>query len=236
VEVFLAPGENIRYRSPAPVEYQGDSYDFYITDRRLMWHKRTGLVFKKDKFTTEVLENVTAIKYSEKGIINKKGLIEVHLGDRTLPFQGQLATIRAIYSHVQALMQYVDKKEPVHVRVAGEPSYMSTDGPTHVVKEIVREVVKVPCKHCGTLVLLEAGKCPKCGSKIEIAPAAPVSFKLKSPKKEIPSKMDERILNYVTKRGGTISISEAASHLKISVSELEKSIERLKQAGKLEEE
>jgi len=99
----LAPGENVRYASPEPVEYQGDFYDFYITDRRLLWHKRTGLIFKKDKFVAEVIENVSGISYEEKGIISKKGIIKIQMGDRKLEFSGSLKSIRAIYSQMQAL-------------------------------------------------------------------------------------------------------------------------------------
>jgi hypothetical protein len=122
VENFLAPGENVRYRSPTPVEYSGDYYDFYITDRRLMWHKRTGLIFKKDKFSTEVLENVTGIKYSEKGIISKKGIIQINMEDRKLEFSGSLSTIRAVYSHMQALMKYGEKKADTSIHVTVAPT------------------------------------------------------------------------------------------------------------------
>lgn len=105
LEDFLAPGENIRYSSPGPVEYQGDFYDFYITDRRLLWHKRTGMVFKKDKFVAEIIENVRGTNYEEKGIIGKKGIIKIQMGDRRLEFSGSPKSIRAIYSQMQALMK-----------------------------------------------------------------------------------------------------------------------------------
>lgn len=32
IEDFLRPRETIEYRGPEPVEYQGDKYDFYITN------------------------------------------------------------------------------------------------------------------------------------------------------------------------------------------------------------
>ena len=66
LEDFLAPGENIRFRSPEPVEYQGDLYDFYITDRRLIWHKRVGLIFKSDKLVTKNIGDIEGIKYERK--------------------------------------------------------------------------------------------------------------------------------------------------------------------------
>lgn len=108
LEDFLAPGESIHYRSPTKVEYQGDLYGFYITDRRLIWHKREGLVLKKDKFVSEVLENVEGIKYYEKGVISKKGFIEIQMKNKKLTFSGPVQAIRAIYSEMQAYMKPSD--------------------------------------------------------------------------------------------------------------------------------
>jgi hypothetical protein len=99
-----------------------------------MWHKRTGLIFKKDKFSTEVIENVTGIKYSEKGIVSKKGVVQINMGDRKLEFSGSLSTIRAIYSHMQALMKYGEETKAgksVHVTVTPtvEKKSMEEDHP-----------------------------------------------------------------------------------------------------------
>jgi hypothetical protein len=101
---FLVPGENIRYKSPVSVEYQGDLYDFYITDKRLIWYKQKGLIFKRDNIVTEVIEAIKGIKFSEKGIIRKKGFIKIQTGERTLEFSGPLSTIRQIYTEMQVFM------------------------------------------------------------------------------------------------------------------------------------
>ena len=101
---FLTPGENIRYRSPTRVEYQDDDYDLYITDRRIIWHKQEGMVFKKDKLVSEKLENVSGINYEEKGLFGKRGIIQIRMGRRKLEFSGSPTSIRAIYSEMQALM------------------------------------------------------------------------------------------------------------------------------------
>jgi rubrerythrin len=34
-------------------------------------------------------------------------------------------------------------------------------------KEIIREVVKVPCEYCGTLVEVTNPKCPSCGAPLK---------------------------------------------------------------------
>ena len=38
--------------------------------------------------------------------------------------------------------------------------------PVQFVKETVREVVKIPCRYCGSLNLMTDAKCPSCGAPI----------------------------------------------------------------------
>lgn len=106
---FLTPDEVVRYQSPTPIEYQGDFYDFYISNKRLIWHKRTGLIFKKDNFVCEMLEHVKSINFKEEGIFNKKGFIHIVMGDRKLAFAGNLVAMRAIYNEAQSLIMIPEK-------------------------------------------------------------------------------------------------------------------------------
>jgi hypothetical protein len=106
---FLTPDEVVRFRSPSPIEYQGDLYDFYISNKRLIWHKRSGLIFKKDNFVCEMLENVKSIKFKEEGIFNKKGIIHVIMGDRKLSFAGNLSAMRAIFNETQSLIMIPER-------------------------------------------------------------------------------------------------------------------------------
>ena len=102
LEDFLVPGENIRFRSPSKVEYQGDTYDFCITDRRLIWHKRSGLIFKSDKVITESIGEIEGIKYEEKGMIYKKGVIQITTTRKRLEFSGPKDVMKAIYAELQS--------------------------------------------------------------------------------------------------------------------------------------
>ncbi|MEM1558025.1 MAG: hypothetical protein QXG12_05485 [Thermoproteota archaeon] len=101
LEDFLMPGENVRYRSPVMVEYQADTYEFCITDRRLIWYKRTGLIFKSDKIITESIGEIEGISYQEKGIITKKGIIKITTTRKSLEFSGPTQAMRAIYAELQ---------------------------------------------------------------------------------------------------------------------------------------
>jgi len=101
---FLAPDETIKYSSNDRVEFMGDVFDFHLTNKRLIWHKKTGLLFKKNHFVAEILDKVTNIEFKEEGLFNKKGTIIIILGDRKKEFSGKLKNIRVLYGEVQALM------------------------------------------------------------------------------------------------------------------------------------
>lgn len=109
VEQFLAPGENIRFTSPQPVSFQGDSYTFVVTDRRLLWHKTSGLLFKKNNFVSVPIEQVKNISYQEKGMMKKTGHIEVEVGSKKYSFSGNLESIRSIYNEMQSY-QLMDRE------------------------------------------------------------------------------------------------------------------------------
>jgi len=104
LEDYLSPGENITFASPTLVEYQGDLYEFYITDRRLIWYIRKGLIFKSDRVITENIGNVQGISYKEEGIFRKRGVIVVETDVKKLEFSGSREAMRAIYSEMQARM------------------------------------------------------------------------------------------------------------------------------------
>jgi len=104
LEDFLMPGESIRYRSPEMVEYQGDTYEFCITDRRLIWYKRAGLIFKSDRVIAENIGDVEGIKFIEKGVLSKKGIIQITTARKKLEFSGPKNAMMAIYQELQTYM------------------------------------------------------------------------------------------------------------------------------------
>jgi len=121
---FITPDETIKYRSPTPVEYQGDYYGFLITSKRLIWYKQSGLIFKKDNFVCELLENVKSISFKEEGIINKRGIVRIVMGDRNLLFSGSLSAMRAIYNEAQSLISIPQRDERVVREIIKEPIYL----------------------------------------------------------------------------------------------------------------
>ena len=102
---FLRPNETILYQSPKSVDYQGQKYDFYVTNARLLWHNRKGLIFKKDNFVAAMKDYISAIAYKEKGIISKKAFIEIETTEgKKIEFSSSPPTIKAIYSEMQPYM------------------------------------------------------------------------------------------------------------------------------------
>lgn len=109
VEQFLAPGENVRYTSPSSVSFEGDLYTLLITDRRLLWYKTKGLIFKKNSFVAVPIEQVQDIRYEEKGLIKKTAHIRILLASKKYEFSGGLESMRAIYGEMQSY-QLMDKQ------------------------------------------------------------------------------------------------------------------------------
>ncbi len=55
-----------------------------------------------------------------------------------------------------------DKTHEINVNVSGVSYGVPVQAPGQVV---VREVIKVPCKYCGTLIPVESQRCPTCGAR-----------------------------------------------------------------------
>lgn len=99
---FLVPNEEIKFQSATDVEYGSKHYQVIVTDKRLILYARRGLVFKSDDAVTEKLDNIQGIKYAEKGIISKKGVISVE-GKTRFELAGSASEMKALY---QSLMQF----------------------------------------------------------------------------------------------------------------------------------
>ena len=109
VEEFLAPGENVRFTSPTSVSFQGDLYTMLITDRRILWHKTRGLVFKKNNFVSIPIEQVKNITYNERGLVKKNALIQIELSNKRYEFSGNAISMRAVYGELQSY-QMMDRQ------------------------------------------------------------------------------------------------------------------------------
>jgi hypothetical protein len=100
---FLLPGENIRFQGHSNVEFAGNTYRVIVTDKRLVLYARRGFVFKNDDVITEVLSDIQGIRYRERGVIGRKGVVEVH-GRTKLELSGKPAEIKALNQNLTQFM------------------------------------------------------------------------------------------------------------------------------------
>ena len=103
LEDILAPKEVIVFRQPYDrLEVHDEIFDeLAITSQRIIFYKRTGLIFKKDNSSSIGLSNISGVKFSEKGVIRKKGVMEVYLKDNSiLPIEGNASEMKYLYQNL----------------------------------------------------------------------------------------------------------------------------------------
>ena len=99
LEDHLLPGEEVQFRSTTRVKYGGKDYEVVVTNKRLILYARRGLVFKSDDVITQKLDEIQTIKYKEKGIIGKKGIVEVH-GKTIMRLEGPASEMKPLYQRL----------------------------------------------------------------------------------------------------------------------------------------
>jgi len=103
LEDHLLPGENIRFQSSNNVKFGDQNYRVIVTNKRIILYAQRGAIFKRDDVVTIKLDEVQGIKYKEKGILSKTGIIEVH-GKTLFALQGPADAMKALY---QQLLQFI---------------------------------------------------------------------------------------------------------------------------------
>jgi len=108
LEDFLLPGEVVIFQS-GKVKSLNDHFIFYITDQRILLHRRRGVVFKKDRVISERIENLRTLDYDEKGLVKKKGVLRIEtISKKMEPIEGKVLDIKAIW---QELQKYIKREE-----------------------------------------------------------------------------------------------------------------------------
>lgn len=99
LEDYLLPGEEIRFRSDQGVKYGNNLYTLLVTNKRLLLYARRGLLFKSDDVVSIKLEELHGIKYKERGIISRTGMIEIH-GKTLFQLEGPPSEMKTLYQQV----------------------------------------------------------------------------------------------------------------------------------------
>ena len=100
---YLMPGEQTRFHSTGGVRYGAKRYHVILTDKRLLLYAQRGLFFKNDDVVSQKLEELQGIKYSEEGIIEKRGTIRIE-GKTQMNLEGSAREMKALY---QQMMQFL---------------------------------------------------------------------------------------------------------------------------------
>lgn len=101
---YLMPGEEVRFHSSRRVRYGSKQYSVILSDRRILLYAQRGALFKNDDIVSHRLDDLQGVKYSEQGIIGKKGIIHVQTFKTEMDLSGPANEIKALY---QQMMQFM---------------------------------------------------------------------------------------------------------------------------------
>ncbi len=101
---YLMPGEEVRFHSSRRVRYGNKSYQVILSDRRVLLYAERGTLFKNDDVVSQKLDDLQGVRYSEQGIIAKRGTIHVQTFKTEMALSGPAEEIKTLY---QQMMQFM---------------------------------------------------------------------------------------------------------------------------------
>jgi hypothetical protein len=104
LEDYLMPGEEIKFRSNRTVRYGGKLYTVVLSDRRILLYAQRGVLFKNDDLVAHKLADLQNVKYSERGILGKRGIIRVQSVKTEMDLEGPAEEIKALYQQIMQFM------------------------------------------------------------------------------------------------------------------------------------
>jgi hypothetical protein len=106
---FLYPDETIVFQS-GKIASLDDVFFFYITDQRILLHRRRGVLVKKDRIIAERIEDIRTMHYGERGLLRRRGVLRIETYSKKMePIVGKVADIKAIWQEMQ---KYIRKEPP----------------------------------------------------------------------------------------------------------------------------
>lgn len=140
LEDFLLPQEVLSYQSKHKIKYGGDDYVLYITNRRIIGHKRKGIIFKKDRVFSVALEEVNNLRYDEQGVVRKRGILVIETKTQKIPFEGKVQDVKIIWKEMQKLLGF---KAGMGAPTAYTKPPSTSDSSDEKIPKAVEEVIKV---------------------------------------------------------------------------------------------
>lgn len=102
IEDILESKEVIITKLGVNHEIEGQKFDeLAVTNKRLIFYKRTGLIFKKDTCSSVGYSQLGNVNYKEKGVIRKKGELTLILNSgKSFTIEGKPSEIKYIYQNI----------------------------------------------------------------------------------------------------------------------------------------
>jgi hypothetical protein len=101
---FLMPGEEIRFHSSRRVRFGNKAYQVILSDRRMLLYAERGTLFKNDDVVSQRLDDLQGVKYTEQGIIDRRGTIHIQTFKTEMALSGPAGEIKTLY---QQMMQFM---------------------------------------------------------------------------------------------------------------------------------
>lgn len=98
------PGEEVRFHSSRRVRYGAKHYLVILSDRRILLYAQRGALFKNDDVVSHKLDDLQGVKYSEQGLVGKKGTIHLQTFKTEMDLTGPAGEIKTLY---QQMMQFM---------------------------------------------------------------------------------------------------------------------------------
>jgi hypothetical protein len=103
LEDFLAPEEEVHFRSGANLRYGGKRYQVILTNKRLLLYARRGALIQSDDVVSFKVDDLAGVRYKEVGMLPRLGVIEVR-GKTNIQLEGIASQTKALY---QQLLQFL---------------------------------------------------------------------------------------------------------------------------------
>ena len=98
------PGEEVKLSSRRNVRYGNKAYQVILSDRRILLYAQRGTLFKNDDVIVQRLDDLQGVRYSEQGVIARRGVIRVQGFKSEMDLSGPAEEIKTLYQQMMRFM------------------------------------------------------------------------------------------------------------------------------------
>lgn len=98
---FLLPGESVLYEAPEEVYYGRTPFALCVTGERLLLYAVTGRLMRGERAVAEPLTGIESVEYSERGLVTRRGRLDVRFPGHVLTLTGDIGTMKEVWRALQ---------------------------------------------------------------------------------------------------------------------------------------